>query len=124
MKYSEIIADNVSKAGWSLGYVSALDSRGRIILIADAHRGDGERSLCAWMKAEPLFWNSEWGHSRGQPAHYISAGEAVGELPKVNCVSTNNFCPYEMHISLPCGEEYPADVLQRKLVCFKLGVSN
>jgi hypothetical protein len=39
----EIIADNLSKAGWSLGYVSAIDSEGRTIWIADAHRGDGKR---------------------------------------------------------------------------------
>ena len=28
MKRWEIIADNLSKAGWSYGYVSALDSQG------------------------------------------------------------------------------------------------
>jgi hypothetical protein len=39
----EIIADNLSKAGWSLGSVSAIDSNGRTIWIADAHRGDGKR---------------------------------------------------------------------------------
>jgi len=44
VKYWEIIADNLSKAGWSLGYVSAIDSNGRTIWIADAHRGDGKRS--------------------------------------------------------------------------------
>jgi hypothetical protein len=43
MKYWEIIADNLSKAGWSWGCVSALDSGGRTIWIADAHRGDGKR---------------------------------------------------------------------------------
>jgi hypothetical protein len=43
MKYWEIIADNLSKAGWSWGCVSALDSRGRTIWIADAHRDDGKR---------------------------------------------------------------------------------
>jgi hypothetical protein len=42
MKYSEIIADNLSKAGWSWGCVSAIDSNGRIIWIADQHR-DGKR---------------------------------------------------------------------------------
>jgi hypothetical protein len=31
------------KAGWSLGYVSAVDSEGRTIWITDAHRGDGRR---------------------------------------------------------------------------------
>jgi len=43
VKYWEIIADNLSKAGWSYGYVSALDQQGRTIWIADAHRGDGKR---------------------------------------------------------------------------------
>src|SRR5436305_10915200 len=43
MKYWEIIADNLKKRGWSLGYVSAIDSSGRTIWIADAHRGDGKR---------------------------------------------------------------------------------
>ena len=43
MKYREIIADNLKKAGWSLGYVSAIDFNGRTIWIADAHRGDGKR---------------------------------------------------------------------------------
>ena len=39
----EIIADNLNKAGWSWGCVSAIDSNGRTIWIADAHRGDGKR---------------------------------------------------------------------------------
>ena len=43
VKSWEIIADNLSKAGWSYGYVSTLDSRGRTIWIADAHRDDGKR---------------------------------------------------------------------------------
>ena len=43
MKYWEIIADNLSKAGWSLGWVSALDLEGRTIWIVDAHRDDGKR---------------------------------------------------------------------------------
>ena len=34
---------NLSKAGWSWGCVSAIDSNGRTIWIADAHRGDGKR---------------------------------------------------------------------------------
>jgi hypothetical protein len=40
VKYWEIIADNLKKAGWSWGCVSAVDARGRTIWIADAHRGD------------------------------------------------------------------------------------
>jgi hypothetical protein len=43
LKYLEIIADNLSEAGWSWGRVSAIDSSGRTIWIADAHRDDGKR---------------------------------------------------------------------------------
>ena len=43
MKYWEIIADNLSKAGWSWGCVSAVDSHGRTIFTADAHRDNGKR---------------------------------------------------------------------------------
>jgi hypothetical protein len=31
------------RSGWSLGYVSAVDSNGRTIFVADTHRGDGKR---------------------------------------------------------------------------------
>jgi hypothetical protein len=44
VKYCEIIADNLSKAAWSCGYVSALDRQGRTILTADAHR-NGNRFI-------------------------------------------------------------------------------
>jgi hypothetical protein len=43
VKYWEIIARNLKKRGWSLGYVSAVDSERRTIWIADAHRDDGKR---------------------------------------------------------------------------------
>ena len=45
MKYWEIIADRLSKAGWSLGWISAVDSEGRRIWIVEAHRGDGRRFM-------------------------------------------------------------------------------
>ena len=40
----EIIADNLHQAGWSLGWVSALDCQGRTIWIVDAH-GYGKRFI-------------------------------------------------------------------------------
>jgi hypothetical protein len=43
VKYWEIIANTLSKAGWSWGCVSAIDSNGRTIWIADAHGDDGKR---------------------------------------------------------------------------------
>jgi hypothetical protein len=45
VKYWEIIANNLSKAGWSLGWVSALGLRGRTIWIVDAHGYDGHRFI-------------------------------------------------------------------------------
>jgi hypothetical protein len=58
----EIIADNLSKAGWSSGCVSAVDSEGRTIWIVDAHRGDGKRfvvradeNLTAFLELESVI---------------------------------------------------------------------
>ena len=45
MKYWEIMADNLKKRGWRFGCVSAIDSNGRTIWIADAHRNDGKRFI-------------------------------------------------------------------------------
>jgi hypothetical protein len=63
VKYWEIIADNLSKAGWSWGCVSAVDTCGRTIWIADAHRDDqrfivraGEK-LTAFLEFESATWN-------------------------------------------------------------------
>jgi hypothetical protein len=44
VKYWERVADNLHKAGWSLGWVSALDFEGRTIWIVDAH-GYGKRFI-------------------------------------------------------------------------------
>jgi hypothetical protein len=59
----EIIADNLSKTGWSWGCVSAIDSNGRTIWIVDAHR-EGQRfivhadeKLTAFLELESqLIW--------------------------------------------------------------------
>jgi hypothetical protein len=45
MKHWEIIADNLSEAGWSWGCVSAVDSGGRRIFVADAYRDDKRRFI-------------------------------------------------------------------------------
>ena len=51
MKYWEIIARNLKKAGWSLGYVSTPGFSRANDLIADAHRGDGKRFVVLRMKS-------------------------------------------------------------------------
>jgi hypothetical protein len=45
VKYWEIIADRLSNAGWSSGWVSALDHDGPTIWIAAAHGDDGRRFI-------------------------------------------------------------------------------
>ena len=44
MKDREVVADNLHKAGFSLGWVSLLDLEGRTIWIVDAH-GYGKRFI-------------------------------------------------------------------------------
>jgi hypothetical protein len=63
----EIIADNLSKAGWSWGCVSAVDSEGQTIFVADAHRDDGKRfvvradeKLSAFVELERISRESGW----------------------------------------------------------------
>jgi hypothetical protein len=62
----EIVADNLSKAGWSWGCISAIDSNGRTVWIADAHRDDGKRvvvhsdeKLTAFLDLESAIGGSE-----------------------------------------------------------------
>ena len=43
--YWEIIADRLSKAGWSWGCVATINPKGQIIFVADAHRDDEKRFI-------------------------------------------------------------------------------
>jgi hypothetical protein len=52
-----------SKAGWSLGYASAVDSNGRTIWIADVHRDDGKRFVVRADKKLTAFIELESGDS-------------------------------------------------------------
>jgi hypothetical protein len=66
---SGIIADNLSKAGWSWGCVSAIDSAGRTIWIVDAHRDDGKRFVvCADEKLTAFL---ELEAACGLPANFL-----------------------------------------------------
>jgi hypothetical protein len=58
MKYWEIIADNLSKAGWSWGCSSEVDSTGRLLFTADAYSRDGRRfTVLSDQKNRAGFWN-------------------------------------------------------------------
>jgi len=56
VKQWEIIADNLSKAGWSLGWISALDIEGRTMWIVDAH-GYGKRFIVRADEMRTASWN-------------------------------------------------------------------
>jgi hypothetical protein len=44
-RYWEIIADNLSKAGFSWGCSSQIDSTGRVLFTADAYSSDDRRFI-------------------------------------------------------------------------------
>lgn len=44
-RYWEIIADDLSKAGWSWRCIATVDSDGRIIFVVDAHRDNEKRFI-------------------------------------------------------------------------------
>jgi len=76
MKDWQIIAGNLKKRGWSLGWVSAFDLEGRTIRIADAHQGDGMRfvvradeKLTAFLEWESLVRNERSQGGPRQPRH-------------------------------------------------------
>jgi hypothetical protein len=61
------IANNPSKAGWSWGCVATVDSRGRTIFVADAHRDDGKRFVVRTDEQVTAFVELE-SAIRAQPA--------------------------------------------------------
>jgi hypothetical protein len=75
----EIIADNLSKAGWSWGCVSAINSNGQTIWIADAHRDDGKRFVVRADEKLTAFIELESAIHR-QPASSQSAAQATPML--------------------------------------------
>ena len=50
----EVIGDNLSKACWSRRCVSAADSHGRTIFVADARRSDDRRFIILSFTVRPL----------------------------------------------------------------------
>jgi hypothetical protein len=45
INFTDLGRHNLSKAGWSWGWVSTVDSQGRVIWIFDAHRDNGKRFI-------------------------------------------------------------------------------
>jgi hypothetical protein len=74
VKYREIIADNLSRAGWSWGCLSAVDSGGRTTFVADAHRDDGKRFIVRADEKLTAFMELEVAIRVSEPIHIDIAG--------------------------------------------------
>jgi hypothetical protein len=57
--YWEIIADNLSKAGFNWGFSSEIDSTGRVLFTADAYSCDGRRFIVLSDEKLSAFWELE-----------------------------------------------------------------
>jgi hypothetical protein len=80
VKQWEIIADNLHRAGWSLGWVSALDLEGRTIWIVDAH-GYGKRFIVRTDAILTVFLELRAAISH-RPKLYLEFGE-VESVPHI-----------------------------------------
>jgi hypothetical protein len=85
MNYWELIADKLSKAGWSWGCVSVVDSCGRTIWIADAHRDNGKRfvarsdeKLTAFFELERVVRVTQ----RPNPSDHLLRGPVMAPTPR------------------------------------------
>jgi hypothetical protein len=54
-EYWEIIANDLSKAGWAWESVRAINSNGQKVFIASAHRKDGKRFIVRAGKLSTAF---------------------------------------------------------------------
>jgi hypothetical protein len=75
---SRLSIDNLSKAGWSLGWVSALDLKGRTIWIVDAHRDDGKRFIVRAEEKLTAFLELESAILAAARSHYPAAPDLMG----------------------------------------------
>jgi hypothetical protein len=84
VKYWETIADNLKKAGWSWGCILAVDSNGRTIWIADAHRGDGKRFVARADEKLTAFVEQESARPRETERHPSGEASSNKVLASVN----------------------------------------
>ena len=59
VKFWEVIADNLSKAGWSWGCVATVDSNGQTIFVVAAHRDNGKRLVARSAEKLTAFFELE-----------------------------------------------------------------
>ena len=72
-EYWEIIAKNLSKAGWAWGFVRAINSDGQTIFVAEAHRRDGKRFIVRAHKLLTAFVELESTIRAGIPEKNVAS---------------------------------------------------
>ena len=72
----------IPEAGWSWGWVSAIDSNGQTIWIVDAHRDDGKRFVVHADEVLTAFMELE---SANQHAHH--GGHSVASRHWLRCLT-------------------------------------
>src|SRR6266550_6948546 len=92
----EIIADNLKKASWSWGCVSALDSAGRTIWIVDAHGYDGKRFVVRADEKRTAFVELESAiRGCGELARQASEmSPRLAGYENTYSTSSNHICPH------------------------------
>jgi hypothetical protein len=60
VKYWEIIANKIIDAGFSVGWISALDGERRTVWIVDAHHDDGKRFVVRADEKLTAFIELDW----------------------------------------------------------------
>jgi hypothetical protein len=85
MRYWGLIADNLNERGWSLGWVSAVDSERRMIWIADAHRNNAKCFIVRADEIQTAFAEpeAEISHVQASAEPVAASGEAV-QKPLLN----------------------------------------
>jgi hypothetical protein len=80
-RYWELIGDNFSKAGWSWGCVSAIDSNRRTIWVVDAHRDDGQRFVVRAEEKLTAFLELE------RITHELAGSALLGDEGNSDCLA-------------------------------------
>ena len=104
MKDWENIADNLHKAGWSLGWVSALDLEGRTIWIVDVHRDEGKRFAVRADEKLTAFRELECSTQRASRSGsyrplYFKTRSRISRRNALRSVSLSAFNPFKPAIS-------------------------
>ena len=73
-------ARHLSEADWSWGCVSAVDSNGRTIWIADAHRDDGKRFIVHADEKLIAFLELEVAITLDEPARFLQNSTVVQRI--------------------------------------------